>query len=82
MHPDKQRIKIAEICGADEPLPDYLNDEDAMCEAEELIEGEDYYIFRHHLKEIKSYSLIPSLHARAEAFLKTFGEWEEDDNSN
>jgi len=30
MHPDKQRIKIAEILGADGPPPDYLNDEDAM----------------------------------------------------
>lgn len=77
MHPDKQRIKIAEILDVVGADYDFLNDENAMLEAEEFLDSEDYYIFRRHLKEITNNSSSPSLHERAEAFLKTFGEWEE-----
>lgn len=53
MNPERQRIAIAEACGwktgyrdpeAWHPLPDYLNDLNAMHEAEKFILSTDLYI--------------------------------------
>lgn len=120
MHPDKQRIKIAEICGWNDisehemgyicgrpgfapgyfdEIPDYLRDLNAMHEAEKRLIGYQIYAYSMNLKSMiltpilgeDSNNLNDILLAfmrlsfvtaaqKAEAFLKTFGEWEEDDN--
>ena len=91
MHPDKQRIKIAQICGVD---GDYLNDLNAMHEAEKRL---NYWHRNDYSMKLKSMILtkilgedsnnlndisravmrLPFVTAaqKAEAFLKTFGEW-------
>lgn len=102
MHPDKQRIKIAEICGytnveqLDDQIigmlpqspvsfrldvPDYLIDLNAMHLAERRLNTEqkrEFFLLLHDLLPDETYSVFAPAHIRAEAFLKTFGEWEED----
>lgn len=84
MTPEQQRIKIAEACGwkPDKrglgwlsphgyyaPEPDYLNDLNAMREAEKVLTDEqlEEYFTRIH----KNFSASQ----RAEAFLRTFNLW-------
>jgi hypothetical protein len=93
MKPEQQRIAIAEACGwlkvhghSVAGIPDYLNDLNAMHDAEDWIP--------HHLSHIdywqKGYGRFQTLLAelsltpysatasqRAEAFLRTIGKWEE-----
>lgn len=100
MTPEQQRIAIAEACGwttkhkglwverlqTYAALPDYLNDLNAMHDAEDWIP--------HHLSHIdywqKGYGRFQTLLAeltitpysatasqRAEAFIRTIGKWEE-----
>ena len=93
MNPEQQRIAIAEACGwlkvhghSVAGIPDYLNDLNAMHDAEDWIP--------HHLSHIdywqKGYGRFQTLLAeltitpysatasqRAEAFLRTIGKWEE-----
>lgn len=116
MTPEKQRIKIAKICGwhdffpeafnqkwwggkptarppktNDGPrvLPDYLNDLDAMHEAEKILgfrRWHDYSMFlidtvgASH-SDLSHEGTFARIHAtaaqRAEAFLRTLGLWEE-----
>ena len=103
MTPEQQRIAIAEACGkwhsgwpheymsqADRlrHIPDYLNDLNAMHEAEKVL-GACWPTYCEHLLEIvepepRTLEICHRwnlLHAtatqRAEAFLRTIGKWEE-----
>ena len=103
MTPEQQRIAIAEACGkwhsgwpheymnqADRlrHIPNYLNDLNAMHEAEKML-GACWPTYCEHLLEIvepepRSLEVCHYwnlLHAtatqRAEAFLRTIGKWEE-----
>lgn len=61
-------------------LPDYLNDLNAMHEAEKTLTDKQYELFALHLGPLTSQrkrEYISSTAAqRAEAFLKTIGKWE------
>lgn len=97
MDKTKQRIAIAEAClnhslavyrtsegdintGA---LPDYLNDLNAMHEAEKVLTDDQLYSMLLNVKN-KTRSMVngtaimtASAAQRAEAFLRTLGKWEE-----
>ena len=92
MNPEQQRVAIAEACGEDNDsiyrdlIPDYLNDLNAMHEAEKIIPRQLFHVdywqkgygrFQTLLAEftITPYSATAS--QRAEAFLRTIGKWEE-----
>jgi len=64
--------------------PDYLNDLNAMHEAEKVLLSRDADIFERYLKEILEvvdlgggYYLCATAAQRAEAFLRTIGKWED-----
>jgi hypothetical protein len=100
MSPEKQRIAIAKACGivtSDQwgPLyrtafglvrdcPDYLNDLNAMHEAEGVLNGLLVLKYTTGLRAITgggsgSFSHIHGTAAqRAEAFLRTIGKWEDE----
>jgi hypothetical protein len=95
MNKEKQRIAIAEACGwkpnpfqmdmsghvFPQSPPDYLNDLNAMHEAEEvLILNREWATYLDHLFVIVAEgSLVHATAAlRAEAFLRTIGKWEEE----
>ena len=64
------------------PIPDYLNDLNAMHEAEEQLKvSGNYSGYIGHLKTIVSGGVALCVHAtaaqRAEAFLRTLNKWEE-----
>ena len=105
MNPEQQRVAIAEACGwktdkrglgwlsprgyyASEP--DYLNDLNAMHEAEKVLTQDQMIDYSRHVgKSVTSH--LPASRAawmdfqlinvtasqRAEAFLRTIGKWEE-----
>ena len=94
MTPEQQRIAIAEACGEDNDsiyrdlIPDYLNDLNAMHEAENVLKQRwsNYCEKLLEIVEPEPRSLEVChywnlLHAtasqRAEAFLRTIGKWEE-----
>jgi len=65
-------------------IPDYLNDLNAMHEAEKVILDKDdgtWGVYVYELGEIGRTSVLPRIHTtaaqRAEAFLRTIGKWEE-----
>jgi hypothetical protein len=88
--PEQQRIAIAEACGwktgyrdpeAWHPLPDYLNDLNAMHDAEKTLtyaQGGEMTLW---IQRMTCAGYGPQLFAtasqRAEAFLRTIGKWEE-----
>ena len=83
MNKEAQRSAIAEACGKD---ANYLNDLNAMHEAEKMIPRQLYHVdywqkgyvrFQQILSglTITPYSATSS--QRAEAFLRTIGKWEE-----
>jgi hypothetical protein len=87
---EQQRIAIAEACGwktgyrdpeAWHPLPDYLNDLNAMHEAEKAMNNNDWWKFVEHLTNIcgggTALGISATASQRAEAFLRTIGKWEE-----
>ena len=98
MTPEQQRTAIAEACGwktgyrdpeAWHPLPDYLNDLNAMHDAEKVLTGQAASDYDMHLWIVikrdwdeanNPLATIASWHAtaaqRAEAFLRTIGKWE------
>lgn len=93
MSPQAQRIAIAKACGwkdeivkAFHGLPDYLNDLNAMHEAEKLLtQWEELVSYHSWLGYCGGNSTIEvhnCIHAtaaqRAEAFLRTIGKWEEE----
>ena len=87
MTPEQQRIAIAEACGEDNDsiyrdlIPDYLNDLNAMHDAEKTLTDKAHEEFRLNLYDLirDDSRLIVSSTAsqRAEAFLRTIGKWEE-----
>ena len=84
MSPEQQRIAIAEVCGLDgakDAFPDYLNDLNAMHEAEmKLIAGDLDTEYRETLDKVcGQYAIIFRATAaqRAEAFIRTLNKWEE-----
>ena len=100
MTPEAQRIAIAEACGHGDystqmngwhnnqihGLPDYLNDLNAMHEAEKVLpDGNTYWEFIRILDDIVKHGPHTDYVAdrasataaqRAEAFLRTIGKWE------
>jgi hypothetical protein len=102
MKPHRQRIAIAKACGfkwseysdelgqlVAEFMPDYLNDLNAMHEAEKVLSrGEHYYqtggfgLYVENLGLVRCgrLHLIEATAAeRAEAFLRTIEKWEDDE---
>lgn len=99
MNKERQRIKIAEACGyVQRPdgcwkrrdmevgscgIPDYLNDLNAMHDAEKssITDGEIWGEYFDTLSIVCCYDNDPitaTASQRAEAFLKTLGIWEEE----
>ena len=89
MSPEKQRIAIAKACGEDndsivrELIPDYLNDLNAMHEAEKvLIDQRMVTAYVTCLCSLCERAMPMQMlwHAtatqRAEVFLRTIGKWE------
>lgn len=96
MSPEDQRIAIAEACGWKSRLiegerdpsqdswtspPDYLNDLNAMHEAEKTLDYDQRSAFVVRLSVMMNNG-FEFCHAtaaqRAEAFLRTIGKWQED----
>lgn len=87
MTPEQQRIAIAGACGEDNDsiyrdlIPDYLNDLNAMHEAEKIMNNNDWWKFVEHLTNIcgggTALGISATASQRAEAFLRTIGKWEE-----
>lgn len=101
MSPEKQRIAIATACGwtADswcltpsgwvfaDAVPDYLNDLNAMHEAEEVLMEKGVnawwsyvaFINRHNSRQFGTETAVHATAAeKCEAFLRTLGLWEEE----
>lgn len=82
MSPEAQRIAIAEACGwkfYPLNLPNYLNDLNAMHEAEKRLSEEQMTIYTSNLFEICDdwpKATLATAAQRAEAFLKTVGKFE------
>jgi len=86
---EEQRIAIAEACGwktgyrdpeAWHPLPDYLNDLNAMHDAEKVLNEKQEDIMNSTLWDImdgRKYLWHATASQRAEAFLRTIGKWKE-----
>ncbi len=82
MTPKQQRIAIAEACGEDndsivrELIPDYLNDLNAMHQAEKVLTKDEATTYA--CGKLRG-GLFDAVHAtasqRAEAFLHTIGKW-------
>jgi hypothetical protein len=65
-------------CFIAENLPDYLNDLNAMHEAEKMLEADDNHAYGCYCSDLyEKYGNTVSLTAaqRAEAFLRTIGKW-------
>jgi hypothetical protein len=96
MAPEQQRIAIAEACGIvsrDQwgPLyktalgvvrvcPNYLNDLNAMHEAEKVLTSEQVTSYVYSLESMNERWSTPAFATasqRAEAFLRTIGKWKE-----
>ena len=92
MNPEQQRIAIAKACGwlqsrtchwggwwrVERFRPDYLNDLNAMHDAEIQLEAEDNHAYGCYCSELyEKYGNTVSLTAaqRAEAFLRTLNLW-------
>jgi len=96
MTKEQQRIAIAESCGwkTDKrgfgwlsprgyyaPEPDYLNDLNAMHDAEKVLVSLQWVSYLRRLQTLCDESVTWPIHAtasqRAEAFLRTIGKWKE-----
>ena len=105
MNPEQQRVAIAEACGmwhsgwpheymnqADRlrHIPNYLNDLNAMHEAEKMLTKANwggYAAELYRITDAHNHGISPNHHwlavafstasQRAEAFLRTIGKWEE-----
>jgi hypothetical protein len=97
MKPHRQRIAIAKACGfkwseysdelgqlVAEFIPNYLNDLNAMAEAEKVLQDDREAAFRgwlwlaHGQPELRCAIVHATAAQRAEAFLRTIGKWEDD----
>jgi hypothetical protein len=98
MKPHRQRIAIAKACGfkwseysdelgqlVAEFIPNYLNDLNAMAEAEKVLQDDREAAFRgwlwlaHGQPELRCAIVHATAAQRAEAFLRTIGKWEDDE---
>ena len=97
MTPEQQQLAIAEACGrvqradgfwfpagkyyGSAGIPDYLNDLNAMHEAEKVLVRLQWVSYLRRLQTLCDESVSWPIHAtasqRAEAFLRTIGKWEE-----
>ena len=87
MTPEEQRVAIAEACGwktgyrdpeAWHPLPDYLNDLNAMHEAEKVLTTAQTTTMSQYLhRRLGMLWGFATASQRAEAFLYTIGKWKE-----
>jgi hypothetical protein len=95
MNKEQQRIKIAEACGyggeytplrnsLGKPnchLPDYLNDLNAMHEAEKILTARQRSVYVGKLFNLPASELesntFATAYQRAEAFLRTLNLWQE-----
>jgi hypothetical protein len=95
MNTEQQRIKIAEACGWDTQhvwfitpegqnaasLPDYLNDLNAMAEAEKVLFSTSDWKVNQYVEILTNratgWAWRATATQRAEAFLRTLGLWEE-----
>ena len=100
MNRENQRVAIAEACGweplpeghfhPDNPIgqtmPNYLNDLNAMHEAEKIIPSQLFHVdywqkgygrFQQILSGLTITPYSATASQRAEAFLRTIGKWEE-----
>ena len=97
MTPEQQRIAIAEACGwtdtqiidgkyGQTDVPNYLNDLNAMHEAEKIIPRQLFHVdywqkgygrFQQILSGLTITPYSATASQRAEAFLRTIGKWEE-----
>jgi hypothetical protein len=89
--PEAQRIAIAEACGwkteyrdavsSVTALPDYLNNLNAMHEAEKVLVSLQWVSYLKRLQTLCDESVTWPIHAtssqRAEAFLRTIKKWED-----
>jgi hypothetical protein len=97
MSPDKQNIAIAQACGVvskdqwgalykteqgyARDCPDYLNDLNAMHEAEKTLRNQFTTLeeaYWRNLAYVQPHPIFATAVQRAEAFLRTVGKWEED----
>ena len=90
MNAEKQKIAIAEACGIFGDCPDYLNNLNAMEEAEYALSPEQYKLYVKNIaKALPPYTsdtaafaynavLYSTAAERAKAFLRTLGKWEDD----
>ena len=79
--PDKRGLGWISPHGYYAPEPDYLNDLNAMHEAEKVLLSGYWMRYCECLTYLSGKSVYASVHAkalnRAEAFLRTIGKWEE-----
>lgn len=83
---DRQLAALS-VCRIDEELkitwlPDYLNDLNAMHEAEKVLSDNQMAEYIGHIRRITRYShdywiVVATATQRAEAFLRTLGKWED-----
>ena len=63
------------------PVPDYLNDLNAMHEAEKVLMNEQIGVYLRHMSNLTSLGYFGAIHAtaaqRAEAFLKALNLWKD-----
>lgn len=97
MNKEQQRIKIAEACGyggyiplrnslgkPNSLLPDYLNDLNAMHEAEKVLSERNHFLYASILAKLcgdvvnnnRTWYHLSTARQRAEAFLRTLNLWE------
>jgi hypothetical protein len=84
MTQEQQRVAIAEACGEDsdsivrELIPDYLNDLNAMHDAENSLTTSQMTTMSQYLhRKIGVLWGFATASQRAEAFLRTIGKWKE-----
>jgi hypothetical protein len=84
MNPEQQRIEIAKACGEGHHhlrnLPDYLNDLNAMHEAEKVLDSTQGDRYFELLDQLDVPSISATAAQRAEAFLRTIGKWTTNQN--
>lgn len=59
-------------------LPDYLNDLNAMHEAEKVLDEKQRWDYQHNLSALSFPMVMATASQRAEAFLRTIGKWEDE----
>lgn len=67
----------ANIIGSPQPIPDYLNDLNAMHDAEKVLTDEQWDLYCGYLGGSLRSCASATASQRAEAFLRTIGKWEE-----